>query len=158
VRWSEIADVRCSIARTLSVVGDRWTLLVVREAFLGTRRFEDFWQRTGAARHLVAERLNQLVADGVLERDRYCVRPERFEYRLTEKGRDLYGVIASLLAWGDRWMADEQGPPLALVHRPCGNRVTPALRCPACGDPIDPRDMRTHREYGPRDGAECADG
>ncbi len=142
MRWSEISDVRCSVARSLSVVGDRWTLLVLREAFLGTRRFDDLQAGTGMARHLLAERLRTLTEHGVLERRRYSERPERFEYLLTEKGRDLYPVIAALVAWGDRWMADEHGPPLEMVHEPCGHAITPALACPACSEWIEPQDMR----------------
>lgn len=142
MRWSDIADSRCSIARALSVVGDRWTLLLLREAFHGTTRFEEYHENTGAARHLVAERLNLLVDHGVVERVRYSDRPARFEYRLTDKGNDLYPVILSLLAWGDRWMMDEPGRSLTLVHEPCGASVTPELRCPSCDERIEPEDTR----------------
>jgi DNA-binding HxlR family transcriptional regulator len=142
MRWSDIADSRCSIARALSVVGDRWTLLLLREAFLGATRFEEYHQNTGASRHLVAERLKLLVDHGVFDRVRYSDRPERFEYTLTEKGRDLYPVILSLLAWGDRWAAHEEGTSLTLVHEPCGASVTPQLRCPACDEHIEHADTR----------------
>src|SRR5215831_18369237 len=96
----------CAIAAALSVVGDRWTLLILRDAFLGVRRFEDFRSRLGTTRHRLADRLRKLVEHGVLERVPYDERPPRFEYRLTEKGRDLYPVVVSLTRWGDRWMAD----------------------------------------------------
>jgi DNA-binding HxlR family transcriptional regulator len=142
MRWTDIADSRCSIARALSVVGDRWTLLLLREAFLGAKRFEEFHENTGAARHLVADRLTLLVDHGVLERVQYCERPERFEYTLTEKGNGLYPVILSLLAWGDRWRAHEDGPSLTLVHEACGNSVTPQLSCPDCGGHIEPAAMQ----------------
>jgi DNA-binding HxlR family transcriptional regulator len=142
MRWNEIGAVRCSIARSLAVVGDRWTLLLVRECFRGTRRFEDFCVTTGAARHIVAERLDALVAADVLERRPYSQHPERFEYRLTEKGRDLYPVIISLMAWGDRWAGDEHGPPVTLTHAACGEPVTPELVCPVCHEPVDARVMR----------------
>jgi DNA-binding HxlR family transcriptional regulator len=142
MRWADIADSRCSIARALSVVGDRWTLLLLREAFMGATRFEEYRQNTGAARHLVAERLNLLVDHRVLDRVRYSDRPERFEYRLTEKGRGLYPVILSLLAWGDQWMAHEEGRPLTLVHEPCGASVVPQLRCPVCGEHVEHADTR----------------
>lgn len=141
MRWTQIGDSRCSIARALSVVGDRWTLLLLREAFLGAKRFEDFHHHTGAARHIVGERLGHLVDHGVLERVKYNDRPARFEYALTAKGDDLYPVIVSLLAWGDRWMIDDLRPSLTLVHEGCGNAVTPELRCPRCSDPIQPRDV-----------------
>jgi len=142
VRWSEIGSTRCSVARALGVVGDRWTLLVVREAMLGTRRFDDFQQRTGAGRAVVAERLRSLVDDGVLERRKYHDSPERFEYRLTDMGRDLYPVITALLAWGDRWTPSPDGAPVRLVHD-CGAEMHPELVCPDCGGPADARHVRT---------------
>ncbi len=132
---------QCSVARALSVIGDRWTLLVLRDAFLRTRRFEDFQRQLGVTRHLLADRLKKLVAAGILEKVRYQEKPARFEYRLTEKGRDLYPVIVALLRWGDRWMAGEAGPPLALLHQPCGHRMHPTLVCPDCGERIHPRDV-----------------
>jgi DNA-binding HxlR family transcriptional regulator len=141
VRWSDIGTQQCSVARALSVVGDRWTLLVLREAFFRTRRFEDFQARTGAPRPVLAERLRSLVEDGVLERRQYSERPDRFEYRLTEKGVDLYPVLVSLLRWGDRWMAGDAELPITLRHRSCGQIIEPELTCPACGEPITARDM-----------------
>jgi DNA-binding HxlR family transcriptional regulator len=141
VRWSDIGDLQCSVARALSIVGDRWTLLLLRDTFLGVRRFEDFQRDLGTARHRLADRLRKLVAHGILERVRYQDRPPRFEYRLTEKGRDLYPVIVSLTRWGDRWMAGRHGPPVELVHRGCGRRIMPALTCPECGEPVAARDM-----------------
>jgi DNA-binding HxlR family transcriptional regulator len=134
VRWTELGDSRCSIARALSVVGDRWTLLLLREAFLGSKRFEEFHEYTGAARHLVAARLSHLVDHDLLERVQYQDRPARFEYELTDKGRALYPVMVSLLTWGDEWMPDEHGPSLTVVHEPCGATVTPELRCASCGE------------------------
>ena len=141
MRWSEIGDTTCSVARALSVVGDRWTLLVLRDAFLGVRRFADFHADLGTTRHRLADRLRKLVAHGVLERVRYQSRPARYEYRLTEKGRDLYPVVVSLTRWGDRWMAGADGPPLTLVHRGCGREVMPSLTCPACAASVTARDM-----------------
>jgi DNA-binding HxlR family transcriptional regulator len=142
MRWTDLGDSRCSIARALSVVGDRWTLLLLREAFLGAKRFEEFHDNTGAARHLVAARLNQLVDHGLVERVQYHDRPARFEYALTAKGRALYPVIISLLAWGDEWMADGRGPSLVVVHESCGATVTPELRCASCGETVVADDTR----------------
>lgn len=142
MRWADIADSRCSIARALSVVGDRWTLLLLREAFLGANRFEEYRENTGAARHLVADRLKLLVDHGVLDRVRYSDRPARFEYTLTDKGNGLYPVILSLLAWGDQWMMHDQGRSLTVVHAPCGASVTPELRCPNCEGRIEPADAQ----------------
>src|SRR5437588_10055882 len=102
---------RCSVARTLGLVGEWWTLLVLRDSFRGVRRFDDFQRNLGIARNVLADRLATLVEAGILERRRYQERPERFEYRLTDKGRDLYPVIVTLMQWGDRWAADPSGPP-----------------------------------------------
>jgi DNA-binding HxlR family transcriptional regulator len=141
VRWTDLGESRCSIARALSVVGDRWTLLLLREVFLGTRRFEDFHSFTGAARHIVASRLKHLVDHGVLERTAYQQRPERFEYTPTAKGEALYPVILSLLAWGDAWMLDDEEPSLTVVHERCGAAAAPELRCPRCNERVEPDDM-----------------
>ena len=143
MRWCDIGDVPCSVARTLAVVGDRWTPLILREAFLRTRRFDDFQAHVGVTRHLLAARLGKLVREGILVRVRYQDRPERFEYRLTEKGLDLYPVIVSLLRWGDRWKAGAAGPPILLQHRGCGTVAVPVLACPACRVPVTARDMET---------------
>nr|WP_042187595.1 helix-turn-helix domain-containing protein [Kibdelosporangium sp. MJ126-NF4]CEL18215.1 Transcriptional regulator, HxlR family [Kibdelosporangium sp. MJ126-NF4]CTQ90554.1 Transcriptional regulator, HxlR family [Kibdelosporangium sp. MJ126-NF4] len=142
MRWSEIGETRCSVARTLSVIGERWTMLVLREAFNRVRRFEDFQQRTGAPRPVLADRLRTLTEDGIFRRDRYAERPDRFEYRLTEKGLDLYPILISMMAWGDRWMADEQGPPVQLVHRGCEHSMTPMMACSHCGDEVSAREVQ----------------
>jgi len=141
MRWNEIGDLTCSVARALSVVGDRWSLLVLRDAFLGIRRFEDFERDLGASRHRLADRLKKLVRHGILERVRYQAHPPRFEYRLTEKGKDLYPVVVSLTKWGDRWMAGKAGPPIELVHKSCGRMAMPRLACPECGEAVSARDM-----------------
>ena len=141
MRWRDIGGLTCSVARALSIVGDRWTLLVLRDTFLGVRRFEDFQRDLGMTRHRLADRLQKLVEHGILERVRYQDRPPRFEYRLSEKGRDLYPVIVSLTRWGDRWMAGADGPPVELTHRTCGHRIMPTLACPECGGAIVARDM-----------------
>ena len=141
MRWRDIGEQSCSIARTLSVIGDRWTLLVLREAFLRTRRFEDFQSHLGATRHVLADRLQKLVDNGILERVPYQARPPRFEYKLTAKGRDLYPVIVALLGWGDRWMSDETGPPIELIHRRCGHQMVPVPTCPHCGEQVSAYDV-----------------
>jgi DNA-binding HxlR family transcriptional regulator len=141
MRWNDIGEMTCSVARALSVVGDRWTLLVLRDAFLGIRRFEDFQRDLGTTRHRLADRLSKLVRHGILERVRYQSRPARFEYRLTEKGKDLYPIIVSLTRWGDRWMAGKAGPPVELVHKGCGRTIMPGLACPECGESVAARDM-----------------
>jgi DNA-binding HxlR family transcriptional regulator len=131
----------CSIARSLEIVGERWTLLVLRDAFLGVRRFEDFQRSLGIARNVLTDRLGRLVDEGVLERRRYQERPERFEYRLTDKGIELWPVIVHLLKWGDRHYADDAGPPMVLAHRDCGGAVDERLDCARCGAALGPRDV-----------------
>lgn len=132
----------CSVARTLEIMGERWTVLVMREAFLGTRRFEAFLENTGAARNILSDRLAKLVANGIMERRQYSERPPRYEYRLTPKGVDLYPAIIALLKWGDDHLAEECGPAVLLQHKTCEHIGTPELRCSHCGEKIDPREMR----------------
>jgi DNA-binding HxlR family transcriptional regulator len=127
------------------VLGDRWTLLILRDCFLGLRRFDDFLASLDVSPHLLSTRLSRLVEHGILERKPYQEHPLRHEYRLSEKGRDLYPVIASLLRWGDRWMAGSEGPPLTLVHERCGEATTPTLSCSVCGEPLAPHELRPQR-------------
>jgi DNA-binding HxlR family transcriptional regulator len=131
----------CSVARTLDIVGEKWALLAVREIFLGNRTFDEIARRTGAPRDTLAARLRTLVGAGILERRQYCEHPARFEYHLTAAGRDLYPVIVTLMHWGDRYLAGDDGPPLVLQHR-CGHRVQAQLVCQACGEPLEARDTR----------------
>lgn len=144
MRWKDVGESCCSVARTLSVIGDLWTLLILREVFLGTRRFDDFHSRLHVTRHLLADRLKKLVTSGVLRREPYQDRPARYEYRLTEKGRDLFPVIMALIGWGDRWMAGAEGAPLEIVHRACGKPMTPLLVCSYCREPVTARDTEVH--------------
>ena len=139
MRWNEIGEMTCSIARTLAIVGDRWTLMILRDCFLGTRRFDDFQRQLGPTPHVLTDRLRKLVDAGVLERVPYRDRPRRYEYRLTEKGRDLYPVMISLLRWGDRWQSGDEGKPLELHHRACGHETTPTVVCSECHEPLDAR-------------------
>lgn len=132
----------CSVARTLGVVGERWTLLVVREAFYGARRFDEFRANLGIARNILSDRLRGLVEAGILTREPYQQHPERFEYRLTDKGHDLYPALIALMRWGDKHMADDDGPPLVLEHKECGRETFPVLACSACGEAITARDVR----------------
>jgi DNA-binding HxlR family transcriptional regulator len=141
MRWRSVGNTECSVARTLAVIGERWTMLILREAFLGRRRFDDFQRNTGIARNILASRLRALVRDGILERAAAGRDRARVEYRLTAKGSDLYPVLISMLRWGDRWLADRKGPPLALIHRPCGATATPAMVCPNCGKEVIAREM-----------------
>jgi DNA-binding HxlR family transcriptional regulator len=132
----------CSVERTLSVIGDRWTLLVLREAFLGVRRFDELRRNTGAARNILSDRLNALVASEILRRELYQERPKRYEYRLTERGLDLYPILITLMDWGAR---HGDGQAMELTHKSCGSTVMPHLACPECGEPVRARDMRAPR-------------
>lgn len=123
----------CSVARTLELVGERWTLLIIRDALLGITRFDGFLARTGIARNVLADRLSGLVDNGILERAAYQDRPPRYEYHLTPRGRELLPVIVTLTEWGDRHLAGEAGPPREFEHIPCGGHVVSQLVCEDCG-------------------------
>lgn len=125
----------CSIANALAIIGERWSLLVLREAMLGFRRFDQFARNTGASRDILAARLKTLVAAGVLQRVQYTDRPPRHEYVLTESGRALRPVLMALMEWGDNY-ATEGDPPTAWEHD-CGNEFQPTMVCAACGNPAD---------------------
>lgn len=154
MRWDELEKEACSVARTVSVIGDRWTLLVLRECFLRVRRFEEFQNRLGITRHLLADRLRKLVKAGVLKKVAYQDRPKRFEYRLTEKGIDLYPVMMAIVHWGDVHMAGRRGRPLVHRHKVCGKDFDPVMVCSECGEPIEARAVHVHPGPGaPREAA-----
>jgi len=132
----------CAVGNTLAIIGERWTLLVLRETFLGVRRFDQFRRNTGAARNILSDRLNTLVAHGILRRELYQERPERYEYRLTEKGVDLYPILITLMDWGMRHAMDDSEATMMLQHKGCGANVVPHLACPECHKPVQARDMR----------------
>jgi len=140
MRWRAVARANCSVARSLAVVGERWTMLILREAFLGQRRFDDFQRNTGIARNILAARLRALVKHGIFQRAR-ANGGGHIEYRLTDKGLDLYPVLVSLMRWGDQWLAGKDGPPLFLIHRGCGRTTRPAIVCTHCGGPLVAREM-----------------
>ena len=132
----------CSIAGALEVVGERWSLLIVRDVFLGLRRFDQIQANLGIARNVLQARLARLVEHGVLERVRYQERPPRFEYRLTEKGIDLWPTVVALMQWGDRHAAPADGPAVLLEHRDCGGTVDAHRICARCGERLAARDSR----------------
>jgi DNA-binding HxlR family transcriptional regulator len=141
MKWSELAEERCSVARSVAVLGDRWTLMLLRDCFLGIRRFEDFERRLQISRSIVADRLKRLVAEGVLRKERYQDRPVREEYRLTDKGLALHPVIMAIVHWGDAFYAGAEGPPLLHRHKACGCDFAPVMTCSACGEPVAARDV-----------------
>ncbi|RYE55419.1 MAG: transcriptional regulator [Sphingobacteriales bacterium] len=141
MKWQEVGEQPCSIARALSVVGDRWTMLIMRNAFLGIRRFDDFQVNLGVTRHLLSDRLKRLVEEDILTKVPYQDRQQRFEYRLTEKGRELYPVILSLVKWGDKWMDQGLGAPLNYIHQSCGKSFVPLLVCSECHEEVTTRNV-----------------
>lgn len=147
MRWEELKREACSVARTVSVIGDRWTLLILRDCFLRVRRFDEFEARLGITRHILADRLKKLVTAGVLARIPYQERPRRYEYRLTEKGLDLHPIIMAIVHWGDVHMAGRRGRPLLHEHRNCGHVFDPVPTCSACGEPVTARSVRVR--HGP---------
>ena len=135
------ADMDCSVAQCLEVVGEWWSMLIVRDAFLGVTRFEDFRRRLGISRNILQQRLTSLVDAGVLVRVPYSEHPPRYDYRLTDKGRDLWPVLTAMRQWGDRYAAPE-GPPVVVTHKACGSTEPAVLVCGTCGEPLGPRDVR----------------
>src|ERR1035441_8545881 len=130
---NDYKDQQCSIAGQLEVVGERCSLLIVREVLLGVRRFDQLQSDLGVARNVLQTRLTRLVDHGVLEKRRYQQRPQRYEYMLTEKGLDLWPTIVALMQWGDRHAAPAAGPPVLLEHRGCGGAVDGHRLCATCG-------------------------
>jgi DNA-binding HxlR family transcriptional regulator len=139
-----------SVSNALQVIGDRWSFLIIREAFLGARRFDKLQSELKIASNILTDRLTRLVARGIFERRKYQDQPERFEYRLTEMGKDLFGALIIMMAWGDRWMA-RGGPPIILTHRDCSKDFTPVVICDRCRTAIEAHAMRYRMHYDPRD-------
>jgi DNA-binding HxlR family transcriptional regulator len=140
---SDLSVLPCSLARTLQVVGEWWTLLVLRDICFGVRRFDLIQAHLGLARNILVARLDTLVEHGLVVRERYQQRPERYEYVATEKGLDLVPAMMALVAWGDRW-ASGGHPPVHFRHASCGHDTTAAVVCEVCGDPLRAADLRVH--------------
>jgi DNA-binding HxlR family transcriptional regulator len=145
MRHTALADQQCSIARTVAILGERWTMVILRQAFLGARRFEHYQAPLGIARNMLTDRLRRLVEHGILERCLYHERPPRYEYRLTPKGLDLYPILVTMMEWGDRYGGFD-GPPMQLRHH-CGGVMHPRLVCDCCGEVVDPHHVTP--ETGP---------
>ncbi len=147
MRHDDLAEMPCSIARSMAILGERWTLVILREAFMRARRFEDYQQGTGIARNILTDRLNKLVEHEILERRPYAEHPGRTlnEYRLTQKGLDLYPVLVSLMQWGDQYGGLDK-PPVTLEHKDCGRTSTPRLVCGECGDALHAREVIAHEQ------------
>jgi DNA-binding HxlR family transcriptional regulator len=142
MRHTSLSHMPCPVARTLDVVGEWWTLLIIRDAFLGARRFEDF-KATGIADNILSARLKKLVDEGIFERRPYQERPDRFEYLPTEKGRDLLPVLAALRRWGQVWTEGRDGS--QLTHGACGHEVSVSLHCEECGRPLTSDEIKAAR-------------
>lgn len=138
---SAIGDQTCSVARAIGLVGDPWTLLLVRELFLGSRRFDEFQTYTGISPHLLSVRMKGLEDAGIVERRAYQERPVRHEYRLTEMGVGLWTVISALREWGDRWSGSPGATPLKVRHQGCGGTARIKVTCDACEQDLGPRDV-----------------
>ena len=141
----------CSIARSLDIVGDRWTILILRDAFRGLRRFDEFRRDLEIPRAVLADRLRKLVDAGVMAKRRYQDHPPRDEYRLTGMGMQLSPILVSLMQWGDRWLSGDDGPPTLLVHQPCGTDVDLGFHCRTCDADFTPSDIASRPGSGAPD-------
>ncbi|MEE4023896.1 helix-turn-helix domain-containing protein [Gordonia sp. PKS22-38] len=150
MRRARFTDMNCSVAQTLEIVGEWWTLLIIRDALFGVTRFDDFSTRLGIARNVLTQRLDTLVEHGVLIREPYQDKPVRYDYRLTEKGRDLWTVLAALRQWGDKWAIDGS-PPVVTEHPGCGHVMTVEPVCSECGTRVTRSDLRVLRGPGADD-------
>ena len=139
-----------SVSRALEIIGDKWSFMVVREGFFGNRRYDQIQAELGIAPNILTDRLSRLVARGIFHRRLYRQAPERYEYLLTDMGRDLYGPFVAMLAWGDRWLAKGK-PPLVLRHTKCDHDFQASVICNECGKPIVAADMQYRLNYDPRD-------
>ena len=135
-----------SVARALSIIGDRWSFMVVREAFFGVRRFDELQTALGVSPNILANRLNKFIQNGILNKVAYQETPPRFEYKLTTMGRDLFGPFTAMLKWGDQWLSNNQ-PPLILTHMVCRNDFKPSVVCTHCGEAILPQQVRYEMSY-----------
>jgi DNA-binding HxlR family transcriptional regulator len=137
-----------SVGRTLSLVGERWTIMILRETFFGVRRYGQLARNLGIPRPTLSLRLRKLIDNGLLDRVLYSTDPERYEYRLTQAGRDLFPAVIALMRWGDTHLAGPEGPPIVLRHDTCGKPTHPHLTCDVCGEEINTRNVTPERGPG----------
>lgn len=136
------ADWPCPIARAVDELGDGWTLLIVRDASLGARRFDDFQRSLGIGRNILADRLSRLVDRGIFTKEPYSERPPRYEYRLTEKGREIFPILVAMAAWSDRWHSDPAGRPVLARHTGCDHDMHARIVCGECGEELEKQTIR----------------
>jgi len=141
MRWAELETANCPVARSLSVIGDRWTVLMLRDALRGVTRFEEFHHRLGCSRAIVADRLAQLVEHQVLERQLYEAHPPRYDYRLTERGRALGPVLMMMTKWAEEWMPKPGARRIQRRHTACGHVFQPVIACSECGERVRPGEV-----------------
>jgi DNA-binding HxlR family transcriptional regulator len=151
VTRTDLAEVHCSIARTMEVLGDTWGALILRDVFAGITRFDAIQADLGISRKVLAARLDELVARGILARRPYSEHPPRFDYVPTKRGRDLHPVLLAIMAYGDRWLAPD-GPPVEIRHAGCGHRTTAVVACGECGVPLTAGDAVPQAGPGARTG------
>ena len=142
MKRTDTSEWPCTIAQSVNVQGDHWNLLIIRQACMGTRRFDDFQASLGIGRNILTGRLQLLIDEGLLTRTEYQPNPPRFEYRLTDKGRDVYPILAAMAAWGDEWLVGPEGSPLTLHHDSCGNDMHAVVGCSECGQPLHVRAVK----------------
>ena len=138
---TDFSEMTCSIARSLAVAGEPWSPLVLRDVWVGIRRFDDIQRDLGISRKVLAERLRHLVEAGMLERRPYSERPTRHEYVLTRKGFEFVDVLMAMAVWGDRWAAGDAGPPVLRRHRACGQIAQVEMHCSVCGEIMHSADV-----------------
>lgn len=143
----------CSIAASLEVIGERWSLLIIRDILLGRRRFSEIQESLGVARNVLSTRLRRLTEAGLIEARQYQEKPARYEYFLTEKGLDLWPVLVALIQWGDRHFPRSDGPPIVIVHRDCGGEIDDHRICTRCGKPLGVRDAVVEQRSDSREPA-----
>jgi len=139
---TSFADIPCSLARSLEAIGDWWSPLILRDLFLGVRRFGELVEDLGISRNLLTRRLVALEEAGIVRREPYETRPPRYEYALTEAGLELVPILVALTAWGDRWKAPRKGAPIEFVHTDCGHRLRPRIVCADCSGEISHDNLR----------------
>ncbi|QHJ12266.1 putative HTH-type transcriptional regulator [Paraglaciecola mesophila] len=137
MKWNQINEQTCSIARSVSIFGDRWTLLILRDIFWNVTKFSELQKSLGITKHRLSDRLNRLVESGVLYKALYDEKRQHFEYKLTEKGSDLYPIILAIAHWGDKWEVDSDGPPVNYFHSTCGKKGIPYIACAECGEELN---------------------
>jgi DNA-binding HxlR family transcriptional regulator len=147
---TSFAQMQCSLARGLELIGDWWSPLIIRDLYLNVTRFDDLVEDLGISRNLLARRLKALTGHRVVERREYQKRPKRYEYRLTQAGLELAPLIVALTAWGDRWARPKEGSPLLFVHKTCGKRFTPRITCSACGEIVSAGNVKATPGPGAR--------